>query len=123
MCGKSRYCWKTKPRPRFCGARRVTSRPPTTMLPESGSQNPAIIIRVVVLPEPEDPRKVTNSPAAISMETSSTAVTPPYVLRSPVTDKGFPVPASGERVVARGFHVQFRHATTPASAWRRRPGS
>ena len=77
MCGKSRYCWKTKPRLRFCGASRVTSRSPTVMVPESGSQNPAIIIRVVVLPDPEAPRKVTNSPAAISIDASSTATTPP----------------------------------------------
>jgi hypothetical protein len=45
--------------------------------PESGSVNPASIISVVVLPEPEEPRKVTNSPAAMSMSTPSTTVVPP----------------------------------------------
>jgi hypothetical protein len=47
------------------------------MVPESGSQNPAIIISVVVLPDPDEPRKVTNSPAAISIDASSTATTSP----------------------------------------------
>jgi hypothetical protein len=76
MWGKSRYCWKTKPKSRLPGLSLVMSRPSTAMVPESGSVNPASIISVVVFPEPEEPRKVTNSPAAISMSTPSTTVVP-----------------------------------------------
>lgn len=38
--------------------------------PLSGERNPAIIRSVVVLPQPEGPSKVTNSPSCISRLTS-----------------------------------------------------
>ena len=34
--------------------------------PLEGSSKPAIILRVVVLPQPEGPRRVTNSPSLIA---------------------------------------------------------
>ena len=49
--------------------------------PSVGSSNPAIMRIVVVLPQPDGPRSVMNSPSAISSETSSTATTSPKVLR------------------------------------------
>src|SRR5204862_1165499 len=41
--------------------------------------------RVVVLPEPDGPRSVKNSPARISRSTPSTATTSPYDLRTPTS--------------------------------------
>src|SRR4051794_10478260 len=54
------------------------------MRPSSGRSKPAISRSVVVLPDPEGPRSVKNSPAGISRSTRSTATTSPYVLRIPV---------------------------------------
>ncbi len=71
MCGNRRYCWKTKPRLRFCGANRVTSRPPTVMVPESGSQNPAIIIKVVVLPEAHSNQRLVTADSFFSHQSMS----------------------------------------------------
>src|SRR3989454_1279773 len=55
------------------------------MRPSSGRSKPAISRSVVVLPEPEGPRSVKNSPAGISRSTRSTATTSPYVLRIPAS--------------------------------------
>ena len=49
---------------RWFGFSRVTSLPPMTMLPEVGSSKPATMRSTVVLPQPEGPRKETNSPRA-----------------------------------------------------------
>src|SRR5438093_8209299 len=62
---------------RSYGLRRVRSSPSSSMAPALGSSKPAIIMRVVVLPEPLGPRKVRNSPLAMSIEISSTAFTCP----------------------------------------------
>ncbi len=52
-------------------------RPAKVMVPDVGRSNPAIIIRVVVFPEPDGPRNVTNSPFSIVSDTPSTARTLP----------------------------------------------
>ena len=44
--------------------------------PDVGRSNPAIILRVVVLPQPEGPRKVTNSPRLTSKLKFDTALKP-----------------------------------------------
>src|SRR3954451_2290631 len=50
---------------------------------------------VVVLPEPEGPRSVKNSPSAMSRSSSSIATTSPYVRRIPVSrTAGVAAPAS-----------------------------
>ena len=88
---RSRRC-----RPRSCGgtarspgrpcsrcvaaASRVTSSPASRTRPWSGSSKPAIIRRVVVLPQPLGPSSEKNSPAPISSETSSTASSSPKLL-------------------------------------------
>ena len=54
-----------------------TSTPASSIVPAVGSSNPAIIRSVVVLPEPEGPSMVKNSPRQISRSTPSTAVTSP----------------------------------------------
>src|SRR5256885_10839345 len=53
------------------------------MRPSSGRSKPAISRSVVVLPEPDGPSSVKNSPASISRSTWSTATTSPYVFRRP----------------------------------------
>ena len=49
------------------------SSPLKNILPEVGFSKPAIIRSVVVLPQPEGPKNVTNSPLFIDMETLLTA--------------------------------------------------
>ena len=53
------------------------------MVPLSGSSNPAIMRSTVVLPEPDGPSKVMNSPDSISIETLSAAFTVPKFLQMP----------------------------------------
>ena len=53
------------------------SRPAWKMLPAVCVSRPAMMRSRVVLPQPEGPRKQTNSPSAISSEMSSRAVKPP----------------------------------------------
>src|SRR3954452_628612 len=53
--------------------------------PSSGCSKPAISRSVVVLPEPEGPSSVKNSPARTSRSTPATACTSPYALRTPVS--------------------------------------
>ena len=45
--------------------------------PWSGCSNPAISRSVVVLPQPDGPRKEWNEPRGISKDTASTAATSP----------------------------------------------
>src|SRR5215471_7932696 len=59
---------------RWLGFSRVTSLPPTRMAPEVGSSKPATILRTVVFPQPDGPRKETNSPGAASRLKSCTTV-------------------------------------------------
>src|SRR5438067_4272625 len=77
MCGYNAKSWNTKPISR-CDARlNVTSSPPSRILPEDGSSSPAIIRKVVVLPQPEGPSKTKNSPSAIVNDDARTAVKSP----------------------------------------------
>ncbi len=48
---------------RSYGGSRETSSPASSIVPSSGASNPAIIRSVVVLPEPDGPSIVKNSPA------------------------------------------------------------
>ncbi len=66
---------------RLCGGAYVASFPSIQTSPESGCTKPAIIISIVVLPEPDGPRSVRNSPSGISMLAPPNATTGPYVLR------------------------------------------
>src|SRR5262249_12518331 len=56
------------------GGSGVIDVPSIRISPDVGRSNPAIIRSVVVFPDPDAPRKVRNSPAAMSSERSSTAV-------------------------------------------------
>ena len=65
------------------GGRRPTSSPPSSTRPSSGTSKPAMSRSVVVLPEPDGPSSVKNSPCATSRSTWSTAVKSPKRLTSP----------------------------------------
>src|SRR5262245_32491187 len=57
------------------GGTSSSERPSRTIWPSVGLSKPAMRRSVVVLPQPEGPSSVTNSPWAMASETSSTAVT------------------------------------------------
>src|SRR6478672_9630188 len=61
------------------------SAPPSVTRPVSGRSKPAMIRSVVVLPEPDGPSSVKNSPSPTFRSTSWTATTSPYVFRMPST--------------------------------------
>ena len=63
IVGKRAYDWKTIPISRASGSNRVTSRPPTSILPRVGILKPTRARKVVDLPQPEGPKKVKNSPS------------------------------------------------------------
>ena len=63
--------------PRFSAGTASTERPSNSTSPEVGSSSPAIIRRVVVLPQPEGPSSATTSPDSMSMLRSSTPTTDP----------------------------------------------
>ncbi len=57
---------------RWFGLRLTTSLPSMWMAPVSGNSKPATMRSVVVLPQPEGPRKDTNSPLSIARLKSRT---------------------------------------------------
>ena len=62
---------------RSLGCRLFTSTSPIKMLPSSMASRPAIMLRVVDLPQPEGPRRVTNSPGSTRTFSRLTATTRP----------------------------------------------
>src|SRR5919109_5477810 len=76
------------------GARWFTRRPAIWMSPAVGYSRPAIMRRVVVLPQPEGPSKHTTSPASTLRSTRSTAVRSPNTFvtwSSAIVDMGSPL--------------------------------
>src|SRR6266545_8225774 len=66
---------------RRCGGKRESGLPSSRISPAVGDSKPASIISVVVLPEPDGPSSVRNSPRSMSRSSpSTTGVTPSYVL-------------------------------------------
>src|SRR5438067_424657 len=55
----------------------LTTRSPMRSVPAVGFSSPAIMRSAVVLPHPEEPTRIMNSPSAISSDRSSTATAPP----------------------------------------------
>ena len=65
------------PMPRLCGGTLLIGRPFRKISPWVAGSKPASIIKVVVLPEPDGPSIVTNSPLAISrLRFLTTSVSP-----------------------------------------------
>ena len=67
---------------RSLGSRSVTTAPSMRMSPEVGSSRPAIMRRIVLLPQPLGPTSTTNSCSATSRSTPGTTSTGPKHLRS-----------------------------------------
>src|SRR5438067_7542054 len=65
---------------RFSGGTSFIRLPAMTMSPAVARSSPAIILSVVVLPQPEGPRRHTTSPAATLRSTSFTATKAPNFL-------------------------------------------
>jgi hypothetical protein len=65
------------PKSRSDGGRAEMSRPPCSTVPAVWMSSPAMARSSVVLPQPEGPRKQTNSPSKTSSEMSSSAVKSP----------------------------------------------
>src|SRR5689334_98728 len=68
------------PRPRRAGLIASRSSPSSRTAPEVGSTKPAIICKVVVLPQPDGPSSETNSPFSTLSDKPSTAFRPPKIL-------------------------------------------
>ncbi len=77
MLGNRAYDWNTMPTLRFSMATSVTSWPSnSTRPPASGRSRPAMMRKVVVLPQPDGPRKTMVSPPLIARSTGSRARLP-----------------------------------------------
>jgi len=68
------------PKSRFEEGRAEMSRPACSMRPVVWMSSPAMARRSVVFPQPDGPRKQTNSPSWISSEISDRAVNAPNCL-------------------------------------------
>jgi hypothetical protein len=75
--------WKIIAVGRWFGPSPFMSRPPISTRPSVGSMKPAIIRRIVVLPQPEGPRIEKNSPSRTLKVTSLTARVVPKVMPMP----------------------------------------
>ena len=62
MWGNRAYCWNTVLTLRWCGGTRDTSMPSSMIWPVVGISKPAIILSIVVLPQPDGPSSEKNSP-------------------------------------------------------------
>ena len=81
-CGKSAYFWKTVFTGLWLGGRLLMSWPWRRIFPLVGISKPAIMRRVVVFPQPEGPRKVTNSPLRTYRFILSMTLTPSNSLQT-----------------------------------------
>src|SRR3954469_1669972 len=94
------------------GGTRVTSSPWSRIRPSSGTSKPAIIRKLVVLPQPLGPRSEKNSPSAIESETSFTAATLPKPLVTPSSA----IATLGSGGMVRHFYFPERGGRTAAAA-------
>src|SRR2546428_996527 len=88
------------------------------MRPSSGRSKPAMSRSVVVLPEPDGPSRVKNSPPGISRSTRSTATTSPYDLRMPASRTSISAAgmecAAGSDSASAGVAKRFLQQVEPA---------
>src|SRR3954454_20922496 len=77
ISGKRARFWKISAVGRLFGPMPLMSLPPIRITPNVGSMKPEIMRRIVVLPQPDGPRKLKNSPAGMVRCTSETAVNAP----------------------------------------------
>ncbi|BAF54333.1 hypothetical protein cgR_1351 [Corynebacterium glutamicum R] len=72
--GRRAWSWKTMPR---SGPGPLISSLPALTVPVDGEASPAIILRIVDFPQPEGPRRETNSPSLMVMLVSPMIVVEP----------------------------------------------
>ena len=94
------------PSPRSPASVWVTTRSPITMSPPVGSTSPEIMLSVVVLPQPDGPTRIRNSPSWISRSIPLTAAKLPNCLtRSlstiPATRRSFPARRRQRRIMPK----------------------
>src|SRR5262245_19716597 len=77
------------------------SSPASVMVPSVGSSSPATIRSVVVLPQPEGPRRAKNEPRGTSRSSESTAVKPPNRLVTSLNRRPSKDPSLARSSVAR----------------------
>jgi hypothetical protein len=77
ISGNRARFWKISAVGRLLGPMPVMSRPPILTVPSDGSRKPDTVRRIVVLPQPDGPRKEKNSPPLISRVALLTAVKVP----------------------------------------------
>src|SRR5262245_32733576 len=86
------------------------TRPPMMTCPASGWTSPAMILSVVVLPQPLGPRSDTNCPGSMRRSRSATACTAPYRLAIPRSSTSAiverPAPALTSRPARRSLAAQ-----------------
>src|SRR5687767_2609607 len=106
-------------RSRSPGARSLTTRSPTLIVPRVGCSSPASMRNVVVLPQPEGPSRLTNSPDWMERLSSSSATKLPKALwtRSKVTLAmthstfyAARAEATGQMLLQEGEDHDHRHA-------------
>src|SRR5262252_1628917 len=85
--------------PRFSGGSAPSgedsTRPSISMVPAVGSMKPAIMRKVVVLPQPDGPSSETNSPSLSARSSPATAAVPP---------KRFSMPRSASLLMSGPHH-------------------
>src|SRR5690242_12367155 len=108
MFGKRLNCWKTIPiflrTSRICFSGAGWSRSPATVIvPSSGLVRVISSRRIVVLPEPEGPIKVTCLPASTEKFSRSSTVFEPNRLVTPSRRISSPPPVDGPALVPGSF--------------------
>ena len=83
MSGKSARFWKMRAVGRLFGPIPAMSRPPMRTTPSEGSRKPDTARRMVVLPQPDGPRKLKKPPSGMSMFTSRAATKSPNLIHTP----------------------------------------
>ncbi len=77
ISGNSARFWKISAVGRLFGPMPAMSWPPIRTAPSVGSRKPETVRRIVVLPQPDGPRKEKNSPLLMLSVASLTAVKSP----------------------------------------------
>src|SRR5436190_12553881 len=97
-----------------------TTRPPTRMVPQSGSMKPATRRNVVVLPQPDGPSRQHNEPCATVSVRSSTAAAVPKNLVSASSSTTAMKPMPLTRLAEAVHYISRETRESPLSrGWRR----
>src|SRR5687768_18451339 len=90
------------------GGRPATGRPLMKISPALGGKKPAIRPSVVVLPQPEGPSSVMNSPSRTSRSMPATATVDPYFFSMPARRSSDTLAAAVDEVAEPGEALDHR---------------